>query len=199
MLNKYPFWKGIGELLLRHDELSLHTAGELPRINHPALFRLFEYCEKYQFPILFHHNAQSVGYEHKAVYVDEIREAIDQFPKLQFVWAHAGASSRTASDENYLQLIADLLQRYPNLAVDISWKVYDQEILNDDRNPREEYVRLIELHPSKFMIGSDLTGKFEGELEKQMNKYDSLLTQLSEETAQKVASANAERIYFRSF
>jgi hypothetical protein len=198
MLDKYPFWKGLGELLLRHDELSLHTAGELPRVNHPALFNLYEYCEKYEFPVLFHHNAQSVGYEHKAVYVHEIREVIDQFPALQFVWAHAGASSRTVADRDYFNIIGDLLQRYPNLAVDISWKVYDQEILNDEQYPKQEYIHLIEQYPEKFMIGSDLTGKFEGELNNQMKKYDPLLDQLKKETAVKVARQNAERIYFRS-
>ncbi len=198
MLDKYPFWKGLGELLLRHDELSLHTTGELPRANHPALIGLYEYCDKHNFPVLFHHNAQSVGYEHKAVYVDEVREAIDQFPSVQFVWAHAGASSRTVWRADYLDIVSDLLQQHPNLAVDISWKVYEQEILIDGKNPKPEFVTLINRFPDRFMIGSDLTGKFEDELAKQLAKYETLLDRLSTETARKLASENAERIYFHS-
>ncbi len=48
------------------------------------------------------------------------------------------------------------------------------------------------------MIGSDLTGKFEDELAKQLAKYETLLDRLSTETARKLASENAERIYFHS-
>jgi hypothetical protein len=31
---KYPIWKSIGELLLRHEKLSILTTDELARVNH---------------------------------------------------------------------------------------------------------------------------------------------------------------------
>ncbi|MFH1981694.1 MAG: hypothetical protein ABIL58_07615 [Pseudomonadota bacterium] len=42
LLQLYPgFWKGIGELMSRHDDLTAFTYGEPPRADHPALMRVY--------------------------------------------------------------------------------------------------------------------------------------------------------------
>ncbi|UZR98489.1 hypothetical protein [Chondrinema litorale] len=43
---KYPIWRGVGELLLRYDELSTLNNDELPRVNHEALAPIFNFCIK---------------------------------------------------------------------------------------------------------------------------------------------------------
>ena len=196
MLDKYPFWKGVGELLLRHDELSLHTTGELPRANHPSLGEVYKFCAKHRAPLLIHHNAQSVGYEGSAIYVDELKEVLGAYSDVQFIWAHAGASARTSWEKDYWKVIEDLLTRYDNVSVDISWKVYQQEIVGPDKLPKDEYVALIARHADRFMIGSDLTGHFSRELADEVYKYDPLFERLPADAGEKLAWRNAERIYF---
>jgi hypothetical protein len=44
MLDKYPFWRGVGEILCRHDDLTNMTNEETARVNHPGLFDIYELC-----------------------------------------------------------------------------------------------------------------------------------------------------------
>jgi len=51
----YPgVFRGIGEILCRHDDLSNLTYGQPARINHKALFPIFEFAAQHQLPVLVH-------------------------------------------------------------------------------------------------------------------------------------------------
>ena len=42
---QYPqVWSGIGEILLRHDDLTAFTYGETARANHPALWPVYQFA-----------------------------------------------------------------------------------------------------------------------------------------------------------
>ena len=61
MWNKYPFWRGVGELLLRHDDLTNLTYGEPARVNHPALDDVFAFCREHDCPVSVHQDLSSPG------------------------------------------------------------------------------------------------------------------------------------------
>jgi hypothetical protein len=195
MFDKYYCWKGIGELLLRHDELSLHLSGELPRINHPCMDELYSWSTKNNLTVLIHHNTHSVGFGKQAIYLNEVRETLDRHGNLKVVLAHLGASARMEVGDEYHNQIEELLNRYPNLYVDISWKVYD-DVVCESGTPKEEYIDLIKRHSRRFLIGSDVTGHFEKKLPEQMNRYDPLLNQLPDEMASAVAGQTAMDLFF---
>ncbi|MDY6856872.1 MAG: hypothetical protein SWO11_19620 [Thermodesulfobacteriota bacterium] len=54
---KHPFWKGVGEVLFRHDDLTDLTIGETARCNHPAMAPIYRFCVEEQIPINIHQNS----------------------------------------------------------------------------------------------------------------------------------------------
>ena len=59
---QYPdVWSGIGEMLLRHDDLTAFTFGENARANHRALYPIYEFAGHYDLPVLLHQNVTAVS------------------------------------------------------------------------------------------------------------------------------------------
>ena len=194
MFKTFPFWKGIGEILLRHDDLTTITNDDIGRANHPALLPIYKFCVKKNLPILIHQNITSIYDNQNFRYIHELKEVLKKFPKLKIVWAHCGIS-RNVSHPNYAKNIDRMLNQYKNLTVDISWIVYD-EIICERSKPKKEWITLIEKYPSRFMVGSDCCGKFE-HLGKNISRYNKLFEILSKKTREMVASKNANRLFFR--
>merc|ERR1711959_328316 len=101
MWHKYPgLWRGLGEVMCRHDDLTaLLDEPETPVSNHVAMKPLYEFCIKHDINCMVHHNADRTAErgagdgEHE--YVWEVKQVLDEFPKLRLIWAHAGVSRRT--------------------------------------------------------------------------------------------------------
>jgi len=193
MLDKYAFWRGIGEVLCRHDDLTNMTNEETARVNHPALFDVYELSASRGLPVLIHHNSTSVsihdGYEH----LDELEEVLLRFPKTTFVWAHCGISRRVFH-KNYQEMVSTLLDRHPHLYVDISWVVYD-DVITTEHEPKKHWLETINRYADRFCLGSDLCGHFD-HLGKSLSRYNGLLRRLSSRARNLLASGNAERIWF---
>jgi predicted TIM-barrel fold metal-dependent hydrolase len=193
MLKKYPFWRGIGEVFSRHDDLTNLTNEETARVNHPALFEIFELCADKKLPFLVHHNSTSVSIHDAYEHLHELEEVLPGFPRTTFVWAHCGISRRVFH-KNYHQMLISLFEKYPNLLVDISWVVYD-DVICLNLEPKKHWMDLIEHYPERFSIGSDLCGHFE-HLGKTMARYNRLLQALDPKARRLVALENAERLWF---
>jgi hypothetical protein len=109
-------------------------------------------------------------------------------PALTMIWAHAGMSEPP-------EVIGALLERYPKLYADTSYREYD--ILGDgDIEPR--WRDLIMRYPDRFMIGSDTWAN------SQWERYEALiqinrrwLSQFPREVAEKIAYRNAETLFGR--
>lgn len=221
MLDKYPFWAGIGELFLRHDELTNLTHGEVARLNHPAMYPIYELAAKRKLPIMIHQNSSSVGNDNYK-YLHELEKVLEMFPDTVFVWAHVGISRRIYG-ENYHRMIDDILEKHSNLYVDISWIAYER-MLEDSFEPEpmtgffskvrkgfmkvfdysddvhvtateDSWLGVIKKHINQVMLGSDLLGTFDG-LRKTMARYNRLLSHLTPEEQQKIAFGNADRLWF---
>jgi hypothetical protein len=54
MIARHDGWRGIGEVLLRHDDLTELTYGENARAGHPALDPVLDVCEVRGWPFSFH-------------------------------------------------------------------------------------------------------------------------------------------------
>jgi hypothetical protein len=194
MLEKYPFWRGIGEILCRHDDLTNMTNEETARVNHPALFEIYGLCAEKRLPVLVHQNSTSVSIHDDYEHLDELEEMLERFPKTVFVWAHCGISRRVFH-KKYHEMVAALLARFANLNVDISWVVYDDVICNI-LEPKKHWVDTINAFPDRFCLGSDLCGHFD-HLGKTMARYNGLLRSLAPNVRRLLASGNAERLWFR--
>jgi len=192
-LAKHPFWRGVGEILCRHDDLTNMTNEETARVNHPALFDVYELCASRRLPVLIHQNSTSVAIHDEYEHLDELEEALARFPRTTFVWAHCGISRRV-SHKKYHEMVGGMLDRFPNLHVDVSWVVYD-DVICTMLEPKKHWVEVVERHPTRFSLGSDLCGHFE-HLGRNLARYNGLLRGLPPRIRRLVASANAEKLWF---
>ncbi|HCS48452.1 MAG TPA: amidohydrolase [Candidatus Aminicenantes bacterium] len=193
MLDKYTFWRGIGEVLCRHDDLTNMTNEETARVNHPALCDVYELCASRSLPVLIHQNSTSVSIHDDYEHLDELEEVLLRFPKTTFVWAHCGISRRVYH-KNYHEMVSTLLNRHPHLYVDISWVVYD-DVITLELEPKKHWLDAINRHADRFCLGSDLCGHFD-HLGKSLARYNGLLRRLTPRVRNLIASGNAERIWF---
>lgn len=198
MLDLYPgFWKGIGEVMSRHDDLTAFTSGDKPRADHPALSPVYDLAAESNLPVLIHHNITSKNVA-GTLYLPELERALASHPKTRFIWAHAGIS-RNLAVADLPGLLARLFARYPNLQVDISWVVCENYIARDDAS-LADWVRLCAAYPDRLMIGSDAVGHFASyaDPEKGIPRYRRLLDLLPEDVADKVGRGTMMAMLGRS-
>jgi hypothetical protein len=199
MLDQFPFWRGVGEVMLRHDDLTNLTRSETARANHPAMDPIYALCAREGLPLCLHQNSTSVGIHDEYVYLHELCEPLERHPDLALVWAHCGISRRV-THRHYHRMVSDMLTRYPNLYVDLSWVTYEDAICEPRRSgerlvPKQSWIDLIQRYPDRVMLGSDVCGHFDVHA-RLMARYNGLLAKLPEDIREKVAWRNAETLYF---
>lgn len=191
MLELYPdVWEGIGEVFTRHDDLSALTLGDTPRANNEAMMRVYRLAAERDLPVLLHANLTSVR-EREPLYLEEIEDALSKNPETTFVWAHAGTSGAIVRMQGTIDCVRPtvetLLEAHDNLWIDLSWTALDHVIVDGKVDP--DWLALVERFPDRFVIGSDLVGRFDSLAEK-MRAYDPLLDALPGDVARRVARDN---------
>ncbi len=193
MIRLYPdFWQGIGEVMTRHDHLTALVQGEVPRANSEAMMRVYRMAARHDLPVLLHSNITSLR-ESDLIYREELVDALSKNPRTRFIWAHAGTSGTINRWQERLpglaKAIDELLSTNDNLWIDLSWSVLEPHILDNDDDPRKLWLELVRKHPDRFMLGSDVVGRF-GSLGKVMNRFAPLLDALPQDVAHKLARDN---------
>lgn len=160
---KQGHWRGIGELHLFASQ------------RHRPVFRqLIELARSHRLPLLLHTDP---------VVIDSVYQ---QAPELRLIWAHGGTFA-------YPDLLADYLQRYPQLMIDLS--VRDTRIAPQGELDDAWYQLFIQ-YPDRFLLGVDTFA-----VARWQNYSDALasirqwLAQLPEEVAQQMAYQNAIKVY----
>lgn len=193
MLELYPgLWQGIGEVFTRHDDLTALTSGDTPRANNEAMTRIYHLAAEHDLPVLLHSNITSKR-ERNPLYLAEIEEPLRNHPHTRFIWAHAGSSMEIHRHQTQMDFLLPVLSRlladYPNLYVDLSWSVLKPYLLDEHGVPRKAWVELVERFPERFMLGSDVVGRFDS-IGEQMHGFKPFLDALPQEVARKVARDN---------
>jgi predicted TIM-barrel fold metal-dependent hydrolase len=193
MLDMDPgLWQGLGEIFTRHDDVTALTQGDTPRANNEALTRVYHLAAEFDLPVMLHSNITSKR-ERNPLYLAELEEPLRNHPHTRFIWAHAGTSKELHRHQKKLDFLLPTVKRllddYPNLYVDLSWTMLRPYLLDSAGGPDPDWVALVERHPTRFMIGSDVVGRFEG-LREAMRAFDPFLDALPEAVARKVARDN---------
>lgn len=126
------------------------------------------------------------------VYLYELEEAVAEFPRTRFIFAHCGMSRRV-NVPLYYQMVARLLAQYPNLYVDYSWIIYDV-IICPGGVPSPEWLALTEQYSARICLGSDLVTRFE-RMGPELQRYDVFLDALSEGARADLCWRTAEKLY----
>ncbi|MHC8408243.1 MULTISPECIES: amidohydrolase family protein [unclassified Pseudomonas] len=193
MLDLNPgLWQGIGEVFTRHDDLTALTSGDTPRANNEAMTRIYHLAAENDLPVMVHSNITSKR-ERNPLYLAEIEEPLRNHPHTRFIWAHAGTSAEIHRHQTQLDFLLPTLTRmleaYPNLFIDLSWSMLTPYLLDEQGTPRKEWLSLVERFPERFMLGSDVVGRF-NKLGQELHSFKPFLDALPEEVARKVARDN---------
>lgn len=185
-------WQGIGEVFTRHDDVTALTEGDTPRANNEALARVYHLAAEFDLPVLLHSNITSKR-ERNPLYLAELEEPLRNHPHTRFIWAHAGTSMELHRHQEKLEFllptVARLLDDYPNLYIDLSWTMLQPYLLDAGGKPREDWLKLVERHSTRFMLGSDVVGRFNN-LADGMKAFAPFLDALPEDVAHQVARDN---------
>lgn len=193
MLELHPgLWQGIGEIFTRHDDVTALTEGDTPRANNEALNRVYKLAARFDLPVMLHSNITSKR-ERNPLYLEELEDALTDHPQTRFIWAHAGTSMELHRHQEklefLLEVVGSLLDKYPNLYIDLSWTMLEPYLLDSKGKPDADWVALVERHPRRFMLGSDVVGRFDS-LGEGMRAFKPFLDALPAETAQRLARDN---------
>ncbi|MDX9680161.1 MULTISPECIES: amidohydrolase family protein [Pseudomonas] len=193
MLDLDPgLWQGIGEVFTRHDDLTALTAGDTPRANNEAMTKVYHLAAENDLPVMLHSNITSKR-ERNPLYLAEIEEPLRNHPHTRFIWAHAGTSAEIHRHQTRLEFLLPtltrLLESYPNLYIDLSWSLLTPYLLDKQGNPDPAWLQLVERFPERFMLGSDVVGRF-NKLGSELRGFDGFLDALPQEVARKVAHDN---------
>lgn len=186
------FWQGIGELFTRHDDVTALMHGNTPRANNEAMMKVYKVAAEFDLPVLIHSNVTSKR-ERNPLYLEEMEEALSKNPEVKFIWAHAGTSKELHRHQEELDFLRPLLQRllaeYDNLTIDLSWTLIEPYLLDEQGKPRPRWLALLKQYPRRFVLGSDVVGRFDN-LGKTMHRFDPVLQALPPEVAQAIAHDN---------
>ena len=134
-IKEFPgVFKGIGEVMSRHDDLTNLTTGERPHADHPALFRIFDFAGRVGLPVSIHHNVAPISPQGEARdtdYLPELLHAFNEFSNTTFIWCHAGISRRIVVDSLPVVLASVLATHRNHVYIDLSWVVYEDYVLED--------------------------------------------------------------------
>lgn len=193
MLELHPgLWQGLGEIFTRHDDVTALTEGDTPRANNEALARVYHLAAEFDLPVMLHSNITSKR-ERNPLYLVELEEPLRNHPHTRFIWAHAGTSMELHRHQEKLtflhETVSRLLDDYPNLYIDLSWTMLKPYLLDERGNADPAWVKLVERHPTRFVLGSDVVGRF-GSLADGMAAFVPFLDALPERVAHQVARDN---------
>jgi hypothetical protein len=154
-------WRGIGELHLFAEHR-----------HSPVLQELVQIAARHELPLLMHADP---------AVIDTIYEIA---PKVTVLWAHGGTFP-------YPDLIADYLERYPHLSVDLSMR--DERIAPRGRLA-DDWYELFVRYPDRFMVGVDTYSTVRWRsYERALATIRRWLSQLPEDIARQLACRNAAR------
>ncbi|MCD8504230.1 MAG: glutaminase A [Burkholderiaceae bacterium] len=92
-------------------------------------------------------------------YRDLINEFFSLYPDNKIVWSHMGLSKELTRIDpaQHIAVMEDFLQRYPNLMIDLSWRVVD-DLYFSKPDIRAHYIDFLNRHSMRILQGTDFVG-----------------------------------------
>ena len=89
-------------------------------------------------------------------YLPWMREVLDRYPGNKIVWMHMGLSLELADmpAAEHIGLMKSMLDRHPNLMLDIAWRIIDDNYFSKEEN-RPLYVEFLNEYSDRILPGTD--------------------------------------------
>ena len=152
---EYPgMFRWMGEVNLVKQALfgNGHRAVPMEMIAEWAPF--MEVLRERAIPIAIHSDLGSE--EEPTRYLAWMQEVLDLYPDNRVVWMHMGLSREltTLPAADHIALMSSMLDRHPNLMLDITWRVIDDSYFSRaDYQPL--YVDFLNEHSERILPGTD--------------------------------------------
>ena len=95
-----------------------------------------------------------------------MQEVLRRYPENAIVWVHMGLSREltTMDAGRHVALMMSLLDRHPNLMLDIAWRVIDDAYFSTSRG-RAVYVPFLNAYSDRILPGTDFLASRDKDLE----------------------------------
>lgn len=109
--------------------------------------------------------------EHPTAYLGLFERVLETYPDNRIVWMHMGLSRELAGmdPERHIAVLRSLLDRYPLLMLDLSWRVIDDSYFSDP-GIREVYVPFLNEYSTRMLPGTDFVASGRKTFEKYRNE-----------------------------
>ena len=89
-------------------------------------------------------------------YLPLMQEVLDRYPDNRIVWMHMGLSLelKTLPAAEHIGLLSSMLDRYPNLMLDITWRIIDDNYFSKAEN-QPLYVDFLNEYSERILPGTD--------------------------------------------
>jgi hypothetical protein len=89
-------------------------------------------------------------------YLHLLERVLDRYPRNKIVWAHMGLSKELATMDprSHIAITKRLLDEHPNLTLDLSWRVIDDQYFTKP-GVRRLYASFLDAYPSRAVPGTD--------------------------------------------
>ncbi len=94
--------------------------------------------------------------EDPTLYLPLMQEVLDRYPDNRIVWMHMGLSLEltTLPAAEHIRLMRSMLDRYPNLMLDITWRIIDDNYFSRADN-QPLYVAFLNEYSERILPGTD--------------------------------------------
>ena len=162
---EYPgAFKWMGELNLVKQALFENAHAPVPEAVISEWADFMHVLRERSIPLAIH--ADLGNDEDPTLYLPLVEEMLRLYPDNTIVWMHMGLSKELVNmnPNQHIRIVRSLLDRYPKLMVDVSWRViYDNYF--KDPGERAEYVAFLNEYSARVLPGSDFVASADKDLD----------------------------------
>ena len=153
--HEYPgLFRWMGEVNLVKQAVFANGRGPVPAEAIAGWAGFMAVLRERGIPIAIH--ADLGSNEEPTLYLPLMEQVLDAYPDNLIVWVHMGLSREltTMDPVRHVELMASMLDRYPNLMLDITWRVLDDAYFSTPEG-RAAYVPFLNAHSERILPGTD--------------------------------------------
>ncbi len=153
--DEYPgLFRWMGEVNLVKQAVFANGRGPVPAEAIDGWAGFMAVLRERGIPIAIHADLGSD--DEPTLYLPLMEQVLNTYPDNPIVWVHMGLSREltTMDPARHAELMASMLERYPRLMLDITWRVLDDAYFSTPEG-RAAYVPFLNAHSARILPGTD--------------------------------------------
>ena len=153
--DEYPgLFRWMGEVNLVKQAVFANGRGPVPAEAIDGWADFMAVLRERGIPIAIHSDLGSDA--EPTLYLPLMEQVLNTYPDNPIVWVHMGLSREltTMDPVQHAELMASMLERHPNLMLDITWRVLDDAYFSTPEG-RAAYVPFLNAHSERILPGTD--------------------------------------------